>query len=311
MNHCLVFIHLGALIPAHTRDALAQARLFNACPIYLLAAASALEQFPIDPALAIITVPCESLSKSSAHLDFERRSTLDRTFRNGFWRFTTERFFHLESLMRERALEHVIHLENDVTLYVDLQELLPLFIKHYPNLAGTFDNDQRCIPGFLYLRSATSLAPLTEFIAAAFGPAPTQPVNDMSLLADYRRKSGPAGFDCLPIVPPDYPGTLVSQAGHQSAQPEVYSQHADSFDSLFDAAALGQYLGGVDPRNSAGKDSIGFINESCLFNPSLYSYASQPDARGRSIPYLHTDKRAYRLNNLHIHSKNLHGFRSA
>lgn len=308
---CLVFIHLGPVIPDHARDALKQARLFNSCSIYMVGAASALQVFPMDPLLEIQTVACESLPQSDAHFNFQRRSTLDRDFRGGFWTFTTERFFYLESLMRALGLEHVFHLENDVMLYVDLDDLLPIFVKHYLHTGGTFDNDQRCIPGFLYLRSARDAASLTEFIAGEFEFPPEQPVNDMTLLAAYRQRCGPVEFNSLPIVPRDYPRALVSRAGHFTSQAARYSQHAELFDSLFDAAALGQYLGGIDPRNSPDKDTIGFINESSLFDPSVFTYTFQPDPLGRLIPFLHTSQRTYRLNNLHIHSKDLQRFRSA
>ena len=307
-EHSLVFVHLGPAIPAYTRDTLRQARLFNACPIYLVAGRDALAGFPLEPAWNVEPVACESLPRTEAHGEFERRSTLDRSFRDGFWTYTTERFFVLQSLMEKRALRHVFHLENDVTLYVDLETLLPVFKAHYPQLAGTFDNDQRCIPGFLYLRAAESLAPLTRFIASAFQNPAAPGINDMALLAAYRQIHGPAQLGALPIVPRDYPHPLVSQRGHQTAQPEAYSQHIEAFDSLFDAAALGQYLGGVDPRNSGGADTVGFVNESCLFSPAAYTFEVIQDEAGRSIPHLKTATRAYRINNLHIHSKNVRGF---
>jgi hypothetical protein len=307
-EHSLAFVHLGPVIPAYTRDTLRQARLFNTCPIYLVAGRDALAGFALEPDWRIEPVPSESLARSEAHREFERRSTLDRSFRDGFWTYTTERFFVLQSLMEERALRHVFHLENDVTLYVDLGQLLPVFKAHYPQLAGTFDNDQRCIPGFVYLRAAESLSPLTEFIASAFQNQAGPGINDMALLAAYRQIHGPARFGSLPIVPRDYPQPLVSQRGHQTTDPAAYSHQIEAFDSVFDAAALGQYLGGVDPRNSGGADTVGFINESCLFNPSVYTFEVIQDAAGRSIPYLKTADRAYRINNLHIHSKNVRGF---
>lgn len=307
-NACaLVFIHLGPVIPSYTALALAQARLFNRMPIFLVASAAALSNFPLESALAIERVSCESLPLSASHEHFEQTSTLDRVFRNGFWTYTTERFFYLEALMHARALERVFYLENDVTLYVDLELLLPVFTRYYQHIAATFDNDDRCIPGFLFVRHAHSLAPLTDFIAKFFDRS-GRAINDMALIAGYRKVYGAAAIDLLPIVPPNPAHPLGSQAGHRPADPALYSNFIEDFDSIFDAAALGQYLGGADPLNSGGKETVGFINASCVFNPSHYEFTAQIDALGRSIPFLHTPDRNYRINTLHIHSKNLAEF---
>ena len=40
-----------------------------------------------------------------------------------------------------------------------------------------------------------------------------------------------------------------------------YVNHIDEFDSVFYAAAIGQYLGGIDTTNSHGKSTVGFVNE--------------------------------------------------
>jgi hypothetical protein len=78
------------------------------------------------------------------------------------------------------------------------------------------------------------------------------------------------------------------------------------FGSIFDAAAIGQFLGGIDPRNGVSKP--GFINESCLFNPGLMTFVWERDAYGRLVPYAIYGSTKARINNLHIHSKKLEGF---
>ena len=87
-----------------------------------------------------------------------------------------------------------------------------------------------------------------------------------------------------------------------------YTNHFYLFNSLFDAAAFGQYLGGEDPRN--GHSAPGFINESCIFNPSHFTYTWEEDDQGRLVPYAHYKNEKVRINNLHIHSKNLAPFYS-
>jgi hypothetical protein len=96
---------------------------------------------------------------------------------------------------------------------------------------------------------------------------------------------------------------------------------------VFDAAAIGQYLGGADSRSFRPlrrfwhrflkpKTPIlpslgpGFINESCLFDASLFSYLWGPDAQGRRVPYMVFEGQQIPIANLHIHSKDLARFAS-
>ncbi|MDZ4124685.1 MAG: hypothetical protein U1E02_10985, partial [Hydrogenophaga sp.] len=66
--------------------------------------------------------------------------------------------------------------------------------------------------------------------------------------------------------------------------------------------------GGIDPRN--GVAGPGFITSQCLFNPSRLQFEWKVDTENRKVPYLIFGKEKYRINNLHIHSKNLKLFLS-
>jgi len=71
---------------------------------------------------------------------------------------------------------------------------------------------------------------------------------------------------------------------------------------------MGQYLGGIDPihRNSAP----GFINETCVFNPSHLTYVWWCDNKGRKVPFALYKGNLHKIANLHIHSKRLYEFNS-
>ena len=81
---------------------------------------------------------------------------------------------------------------------------------------------------------------------------------------------------------------------------------------IFDGPALGQFLGGVDPRNCK-ENTIGFINETCDFKP----YPSICDIYFKNenslkIPYIKSKETniEQQIVNLHIHCKELHKFSS-
>lgn len=303
----IVFVHIGANLPTYLKTAVAQARLFNPdCSIFIIGNEQALNNLPPEyTACSVKTITCESLAKTESHKRFIEKSILDRNYRDGFWSHATERLFYLDDFMLQYQMENVVHLENDVMLYMDLEEAFPIFQRYYKNLIGAvFDNDARCIPSFLYISTAKPLHELAEFISLKCHRGG----NDMEYIAQFKKFAYKKFIDHLPITLPSYTAThpFQSLTGRKTKQKQLYYNHFDLFNSIFDGAALGQYLGGIDPRNDVSKP--GFINESCLFNPSHFTFEMQPDSAGRLVPYALFQGQRIRINNLHIHSKNLEAF---
>lgn len=208
----------------------------------------------------------------------------------------------MHDFIQQTGHKNVFHLENDVMLYANLSDLLPIFEKNYPGIGATFDNDDRCIPGFVYIKTPENFSPL----ATAFSNLAHKKYNDMQIFSIFE-KSNPHLIDFLPVAPYNYIAnhSMISLHHHQSTDKFKFCRNAEEFNSLFDAAALGQYLGGDN-----GHYPPGFINESTLYNPSHFTYSFIPDEKGRLIPYLIYEGVSYRINTLHIHSKNLKQFSS-
>ncbi len=307
-DYSIVFIHIGGEIPPYTETALSQARLFNKnCNIILLANQVALNKFfPKSPNLDLTCISCESLDSTSYHQKFLEKTTLDKVTREGFWLYASERFLYLNDLINQHALENVFHMEYDNMLYVDLSEMLPIFKNKYKGIAATFDNDERCIPGFVYISNPKAMSRL----AKCFADHAVQNLNDMQILAIFKKESGAKAIEHLPILTKEYANSnaLISPYGHKAKNKNKYYLNIDLFESVFDAAALGQFLGGIDPRN--GESKPGFINESCVFNPALLNIEWITDDQQREVPYIVYPHAKYRINNLHIHSKNLTAFAS-
>lgn len=305
--YSIVFVHIGKQLPVYLDDALLQARLFNKdCKIYLIANQQALEQHRFDCSIELSIVPIETLRRTKAHQDFIKGSTLDRNNSNGFWFYASERFLYLDDFMQQFNVEHVFHLESDNMLYVDLSELMPVFIEKYPGIAATFDNDDRCIPGFVYIANKEVMHELAQCFAhyACHGKS------DMEVLAIFKKIHGSGVIENLPIIIDSYRKKfgLKSTTGRVPLDRFAYSKNLNDFNSVFDAAALGQYLGGKDKIHKDPEP--GFINESCLFNPSRCSYIWQVDACKRKVPYIVFGHEVYRINNFHVHSKDLKKFSS-
>lgn len=306
-TYSIAFVHLGNKIPDFVSDNLLQTRIFNKnCPIYLLANQQALNNYVEKQNLNITFIPVETLEMSPTHKQFQQKSTLDKIGGDGFWFFTSERFLFLDDFMQQYNVTDLFHLENDVMLYRDLNDLLPIFKEHYKHIAATFDNDTRCIPGFLYIATPSDMHALAEeFLATAH-----QGKNDMQVLCSLRNKYGTDRIDTLPIIMPEYKEhyPLKNQLCETTTNPEHFSHLFEVFDSIFDAAAIGQYLGGVSPMHQNSKP--GFVNERALFDVSRMTYEMREDEEGRKFPVMIFKNKDYRINNLHIHCKNLKPFLS-
>ena len=254
----IVFVHLGPEMPAYLPVAVYQARLWNpdATIIVLMS-----DPQSIESASSVVNI--NMLPISNIHKKFNDMFQNDATFRNGFWKTTTQRFFVLYDYMEHVQATNVIHLESDVMLYCDVAT-----IKN-PEIMVVQDAPTRAIGSIVYVPHTDALRLMCEFMVEHH-----QGRNDMDLLALYPRKN------TFPFIP-----------GESSV--------------VYDGAAIGQYLGGIDPRNAAG-NTIGFVNETCMFRCPDYMIVKERDARGLSYFVIGGS----RVQNLHIHSKQLTRFLS-
>ena len=211
---------------------------------------------------------------------FDIKSRLDRNFRGGFWHHCSKRFFLIYEYMKKYDIANVLHLENDVLLYNNLD---------YPfenRVYLTMDAMNRCIPGILYIPNHTLLKPLIKNYN--FNK------NDMINLANFYQNNRDT-VKTFPII-------------DDSISMCIYNENFRKFNSIFDGAAIGQYLGGVDPRNIPG-DTRGFVNETCVVKYNKYKFKWIKKGR-QKCPYIEVNGRLIPINNLHIHSKNLKKFLS-
>jgi hypothetical protein len=208
--------------------------------------------------------------------NFNITSNLDRNFRNGFWHLCSLRFFYLYSYIKNNNIINCIHLENDVITYINFDNFMPNLNKIYV----TYDSELRVIPGIIYIPNSELLKPLIE----NYNPK----LNDMENLLNY-------GFEPFPIFIIN--NNILNK----------YNKNFNIFNSIFDGAAIGQYLGGVDKRNIEG-NTEGFINETCIIKYNNYKFYWIKEINNLYIPHIEINNKIYKINNLHIHSKELYKF---
>jgi hypothetical protein len=309
-GYSIIFVHIGKELPVFAYESLYQARLFNKdCSIFLLANRQALEKSNLKQLqnLMITPIALESLQISDDHKKFLKKSTLSTSFREGFWLYASERFMYLADFANAYEEEDLIHLETDVMIYADFSKLLSVLRNKYRGLGLTLDNDNRCIPSIVYFRNKNMVKQVAHYFAekAALGKT------DMEILAMFHQENfGSDLVNTLPVIMPEYYKQFgfLSAKGHKTQFHQIYYNNIDEFGGVFDACAIGQYLGGIDPRN--GFSAAGFINESSLYNCSLLNFYWIFDSENRHIPYVEFNGKSYTIYNLHIHSKNLTAFSS-
>lgn len=210
---------------------------------------------------------------------FDNNSKHNYNFRNGFWKNTSKRLFLIYEYMKLCELKNVFHIENDVLLYSSLD------FQMSNNVYLTMDANNRCIPGIIYIPDSTLIEPLIHNYNFR--------LNDMSNMALFY-KNNKNTVKLFPII------------DNISYDKTMYNENFQEFNSIFDAAAIGQYLGGVDPRNSPG-DTRGFVNETCVVKYDKYEF-TWIKKENLYYPYMKVGDTHIKINNLHIHSKNLKQF---
>lgn len=231
-------------------------------------------------------------------------------FRDGFWVSTTSRFFYIHALMKLFCVKDLFHIENDIVMYENFQDIL-LYLQgaigsgNLDKICMVQDAPGRVIPSVLFFPTSQCLEALTKFIADCIESSPVF-LNDMDILGRYADKYT---FPCDPsVVPAPSPLPLI-----------------------FDGAAIGQYLGGIDPKNidpaqfpKLSSHSIryanptkGFVNETSTFKPSTCRFVMQPTQLDhmrvpiKTLTMLYPNKGTKQLQrfsvaNAHIHSKQLY-----
>jgi hypothetical protein len=217
--------------------------------------------------------------------NFYSRTNLDKSFRNGFWSLTSLRFFYIYEFMKKYDVKDVIHLENDVLIYYNCNEILNFFDKNYIYLP--FDTFKRNIASIMFIPSCDILKNILDNYDFS--------KNDMENFSIIKNKTGL--IKTLPIFP---------KINTTNEEINFVSENFKDFNLIFDAAAMGQYLGGIDPKNDSS-NTIGFVNETCVIKYNNYKFFYNVIDKIKK-PFLLINNIPVRVFNLHIHSKNLTNF---
>jgi len=243
----------------------------------------------------VIDVKIENLKMTDEHRHFNK--TYTNLSMNGFWKFTMERFFIVEECMRDFELQNIIHLEADNLVYFSSDKIIDK-CKQIDKILIPSDNETRFIAGTCFINRASELRLLNKYFSTmSYNRA------EMETIMTFA-KENPAVIDCLPVIMDDYPYELKVDEGEKVIDTKKFSRHTNHFEAIFDAAAIGQYLLGIDPiHNRSNTD--GFVNPHCAFKINkMWLSWSKVDGKWR-LNLSHDLTRWWPIMNLHVHNKSL------
>ena len=298
LKSSIVFVHAGENAPPeYLADALMiAAKVAPRSAIYVLitrphiaALQDRLATLGLFGLEALHIIPIEDIPKSSITTAYFSNCTLDRSFREGFWFSASYRFFLLADFMQSHQIENCIHLENDVALYFDPSDKVEQ-LRGFARFAVPLDR-VRAIPGIVWFKDAQIAQELAAFISSR----PEK--NDMDSLGEFCLRKD---VDARPL-----PTLPLAYAKSRNLDLEKYCAGIDIFGGIFDAAAIGQYLGGVHWMNDPSKTRF-FVNESSGLDmrECQFSWARNHSFRYPTIGF---DEQSTQILSVHAHSKDLLG----
>lgn len=230
---------------------------------------------------------------------FLQRCNIDFNFRGGFWTLTSMRFFYIYQFMIQYQITDVIHLENDVLVYYNCYKLITKVDKNY--LYMPFDSFNRNVASIMYIPNAS----VFKIILDRYSPHETDMKNFVRIRSETER------IKLFPIF-----------CNEDSSESEVafVSNNFNQFEYIFDGAAIGQYLGGIDPRNNPNFYSVGVLpinnedfhigfvsSDDCVIKYNNYVFFWK-ELDGIKKPNIIVDNKEIPIFNLHIHSKKLYKY---
>lgn len=202
---------------------------------------------------------------------------------SNLWRNSVLRLFYIEALMEQNNITDVIHFDNDVLIYKNLDDIAHKFNNFDCAITSHFKNE--FVFGFSFIKNAQHLnkinAKLLELVLMGENELKTfitgMP-HEMRLLGYIQQQYGLIDF--LPIIPEG-----------------EGSENYKSLSLCFDPSSYGQYLGGLSPERHH------IIGNNILDGNVIVKFDKDskiPKAMYRNIPF--------EIVNLHIHCKRLEDF---
>lgn len=275
----LVYIWIGKDLPGWAIHAIELSSRYCGIGVGLIASRSVTKKFPMIKTYCLEDFYQRDIEFENLFLE------KNRAFRDGFWLKTLERFLVLEAFVEKYKINKIFHAELD-NLIFDISTLNPILDSIGKGFFCPRDSTKRGIGSLIYLNDMSTLKHMNRWFRNHHGSIQ----NDMDLLGEMLTHE--PGFYSLPTE------TALGEIGIA----EWTYIDKEKTKGIFDAAAMGQYLFGIDPRNTNKVLRNGFTNENILIDFGRLEFRFDNKRQSLFVRYGNEIqwKRCY---NLHIHSK--------
>jgi hypothetical protein len=174
-----------------------------------------------------------------------RSLNLPQNFRHGFWIYTLQRLIALTQYHLVNPVKSLLHVESDVTLSSNFpfSKLINENRIHWMPF-----NEERDVASLLYLPSQDETKWLQEEFLRNLSMKNDH--TDMTLLREVSKKH-PNRIMYFPVI--ESPHSQLLNKNSKLDFSQRASIQYEIFQGLFDAAPLGMWLTGQDPRNHRGR----------------------------------------------------------
>lgn len=271
----LVYVHLGQIVPIELLHHANLARTIMPMEdIYLITDAEC-DDFPGQ------VIPCLQVDWDVRFEKYLGKFPEISETNNGYWDVTLRRLLALELISKiVDSRTRIIHVESDVMVLLPIERISKA-LEHIrlPALPRLAENG---IASFLYFPSAAHLADFCENILRTLDST-NVPLTDMKLL-----------------------GLGLSLGWLQEIPSAPSSDIRENYQIIFDGAAIGQYLFGINPIHTGGILESGFQNPYFSVDLSTINWQIETDIQSNSpILVARFEGNSQIIANLHIHSKDL------
>jgi len=230
----VTFVYLGRDLPKYAVSSLELAKKFGGLDIHLIGNASLLPNFSSE---AVRFTSIEDFYEPAEFIEVSRKMSSSHSFRNGFWLKTLERLFVLDQYMQTAKTTGFFHAELDQLLFRADLLVSKLDRMTMSGMFFPFHESERAVASVLFCNSGEALRSVLDFAHNTDSFS-----NEMVLLAHWASENPDLGF-ALP--------TLFSKLGEDNAGlPTIAaSLKPEALGGVVDAAQLGWWMGGLDPRN--------------------------------------------------------------
>lgn len=198
------------------------------------------------PLSGVERISLASVVTSAEIADLDRslmRAGFDLSYRRGYWRKVFLRFLSIRNFLNASpSTGSALHLESDVSSFVT-----PTIVEQFlTGCSGAFvpmhDEGSAC-PSIILGATSRDLADAMDVVVQAIGTRPGQ--SDMTIL-------GQAANDGLIATLPTRVRDSLQNIDVMPWQADGSSGPGRQARVIYDAAAVGQFLFGLDPRNNSG-----------------------------------------------------------